>query len=332
MICRFQDKTLQFVVLASGRCGFLGEHALADGSPTLRLCDYVLSRIAVHTAEKAQRSDSAVTVSESLAAFRLSWKIPAAVKAAISVAAAAFDQLVSEHGLATVTVNGLGRAGIKELGVPTDAFCQLALQLAFFRTRGRAGATYEASSTRGFLHGRTETIRSCTVEAQALVAKMQDPSATDADRRAALATAAAQHQRLAREAGRGLGVDRHLLGLRMLQREGEPELPVLADPAYKASCTWELSTSTLSSEGFEAWGFGEVVPHGYGVGYSALSGATAFVVTCRDAAGGAAGAAAAAARAREMADAIRRAMEDLAALCRRTPPAPASARTARPRL
>ena len=315
-----QDKTLQFIVLASGRCGFIGEHALADGSPTLRLCDYVLSRIS----SKGGRApvDPLLPIAACpLAVSRLVWQIPQAVKAAIGAAAAAFDELVTQHGLAAVTVQGLGRDGIKALGVPTDAFCQLALQLAFFRIRGRPAATYEAASTRGFLHGRTETIRSCTVEAQALVAKMQDPTASDVDRRAALTAAAAQHQRLAREAGQGLGVDRHLLGLRMLRRDGEPELPLLADPAYRASCTWELSTSTLASEGFESWGFGEVVPHGFGVGYSALAGATSFVVTCRDAEGVSS---AVGARARSMAAAIKASMEDLAAVCRRTPSAPAA--------
>jgi carnitine O-acetyltransferase len=46
-------------------------------------------------------------------------------------------------------------------GSPTlPAYCvrQLALQLAYYRVRGQLVGTYESNSTRGFLHGRTETV------------------------------------------------------------------------------------------------------------------------------------------------------------------------------
>jgi hypothetical protein len=39
-------------------------------------------------------------------------------------------------------------------------FRQMALQLAYFTiNNGKLCATYESNSTRGFLHGRTETVR-----------------------------------------------------------------------------------------------------------------------------------------------------------------------------
>ena len=39
-----------------------------------------------------------------------------------------------------------------------------AIQLAHYKVFGHCAATYEAASTRSFLHGRTETVRSCTLE------------------------------------------------------------------------------------------------------------------------------------------------------------------------
>ncbi len=45
-----------------------------------------------------------------------------------------------------------------------DAFVQMALQLAYYRQYGEPCPTYESASTRGFLHGRTETVRSCSVD------------------------------------------------------------------------------------------------------------------------------------------------------------------------
>ena len=59
--------------------------------------------------------------------------------------------------------------------VSPDSFIQQALQLAWYRDQGYVTATYESASTRGFLHGRTETIRSVTSESRAFVKAMLDP-------------------------------------------------------------------------------------------------------------------------------------------------------------
>ena len=53
-----------------------------------------------------------------------------------------------------------------------DAICQLAMQMANFRVRGRLSMTYEPALARIFKDGRTETIRSCTPAAAAFVQEM----------------------------------------------------------------------------------------------------------------------------------------------------------------
>lgn len=58
--------------------------------------------------------------------------------------------------------------------VSPDSFIQQALQLAWYKDQGYASATYESASTRGFLHGRTETIRSVTTDSRAFVKAMLD--------------------------------------------------------------------------------------------------------------------------------------------------------------
>lgn len=60
--------------------------------------------------------------------------------------------------------------------VSPDSFIQQALQLAWYKDQGYVTATYESASTRGFLHGRTETIRSVTAESRAFVKAMLDYS------------------------------------------------------------------------------------------------------------------------------------------------------------
>jgi len=56
-----------------------------------------------------------------------------------------------------------------------DAFIQMAIQLAWYKTRGEFTATYETILTRMFKHGRTETLRTLTRESWQWVLSMVDP-------------------------------------------------------------------------------------------------------------------------------------------------------------
>jgi carnitine O-palmitoyltransferase 1 len=53
---------------------------------------------------------------------------------------------------------------------------QMALQLAYFKDAHKFTLTYEASMTRLYKHGRTETVRACTCESADFVRAMLDPS------------------------------------------------------------------------------------------------------------------------------------------------------------
>lgn len=67
---------------------------------------------------------------------------------------------------------------MKKCRLSPDAFIQMALQLAYYRDAGRFSLTYEASMTRLFREGRTETVRPCTIESSAWVKAMQDNTKT----------------------------------------------------------------------------------------------------------------------------------------------------------
>lgn len=54
----------------------------------------------------------------------------------------------------------------------------MALQLAWYKTRGEFTATYETALTRMFARGRTETIRTLTVDSRAWVLSMVDDKAS----------------------------------------------------------------------------------------------------------------------------------------------------------
>jgi carnitine O-acetyltransferase len=90
---------------------------------------------------------------------------------------------------------------------------------------------------------------------------------------------AAQSAYMAR-AVEGLGVDRHFLGLKLLLQPGE-RLPALyADPLFQKSCHWKLSTSQITSEHYVGYGWGEVVPDGYGIAYMVKEDSLQFNLAC----------------------------------------------------
>jgi carnitine O-acetyltransferase len=57
---------------------------------------------------------------------------------------------------------------------------------------------------------------------------MSDTSSSAADRKAGLVTALKKHISDAKDAGMGMGIDRHLLGLRMLVQESDGGLSILS--------------------------------------------------------------------------------------------------------
>jgi carnitine O-acetyltransferase len=197
-----------------------------------------------------------------------------------------------------VVKTGYGKQAIKAARASPDAWAQLLLQLAYarlLRARGwkRQGGTYESATTRRFFKGRTEVVRVVTSESDAFVRAMMVEDGTDADagvkdKRALFERAAKAHVANAQAAGRGEGVDRHLLGkyapgnsrhlthlelttcmralcfalwilgLRKVLKEGESVPEIFEDPVMKRASHWVLSTSALFSKHLREYGWGEV--------------------------------------------------------------------------
>ena len=79
-------------------------------------------------------------------------------------------------------------------------------------------------------------------------------------RLALLRRAIQTHTRLSRSAATGRGIDRHLLGLRLMMRPDDGERAELfEDPLFERSQEWKLSTSALSA-GELFRGTGYVIP------------------------------------------------------------------------
>ena len=132
---------------------------------------------------------------------------------------------------------------------------------------GKNRPTYESASTRKFKLGRTETTRSVSDESVAFCTAHADPSIPREEVVKRLRAAMAAHSKYTAEASVGKGVDRHLFGLKKLIGEGESVPALFQDPAYAYSCSWYLSTSQLSSEYFNGYGWSQVIDEGFGIAY-----------------------------------------------------------------
>ncbi|KAK4056608.1 Carnitine O-acetyltransferase mitochondrial [Microbotryomycetes sp. JL221] len=271
---RWFDKH-QLVVFDNGKSGFNGEHSCMDGTPTSRLNDWLLRSL---DAGKVPLGDGS-TRADAPAVTALTFKLPGQVQSAIQKAATEHAATMAKHELAVLQYDGYGKDKIKTFKISPDSYTQLVMGLAYYKMKGEIAPTYESAQTRKFKLGRTEVIRSATVDALEFFKAMEDPSKTDSERLKLLQKAGAAHIRLANEAADGRGVDRHLFGLKKLLKEGEKLPSLYSDPTFSQSNNWVLSTSQLTSEFFEGWGYGEVVDEGYGLAYAVNNRSLRFTIT-----------------------------------------------------
>ncbi|KAF2349978.1 Acyltransferase ChoActase/COT/CPT [Trinorchestia longiramus] len=296
---RWFDKTIQFIVGASGHVGLTYEHSPAEGPPIANLMDHIVDYM---SSKDTQRSLPAAQLTRPQ---RLQFTVPAELEAQVHQAATVLDRktldavckrsvyldsLVGDLEMTCFVFNAYGKSFIKSQSLSPDSFIQLAIQLAFYRIHGEPGAHYESASTRKFLLGRTETVRSCSVDSAAFCSAMADPSCSASSRRQLLINAVHSHSALAKQAVDGRGVDRHLLGLKLAAVELGLDVPSLfMDVSYLRSAHMRLSTSQeqrvthsvlqvpARCEAFMC--YGPLVPDGYGCCYNPRSASVVFGVS-----------------------------------------------------
>ncbi|OLY79190.1 Carnitine O-acetyltransferase, mitochondrial [Smittium mucronatum] len=277
---RFFDKPCEFIVFENGKSGFLGEHSMMDGTPTCRLNEFVVSQTLSKTFDKDFGNMDQLRT-DLPSPLPLLFETDVHVLKSLKKAHKTFDYEIARQHLYSTTFHGFGKQIIsKHYGFSPDAFAQMIIQHAYYKLHGRCVPTYEPAQTRKFLSGRTEACRVLSTESLEFVKTMENPYASDEEKINALKLATKAHSKYSAEAAEGLGVDRHLLGLRLSLKPDE-ELPALfKDPVFSLSSTWKISTSNISSKYFLSWGWSEVVGDGYGIAYSVVDDNLSFNVTC----------------------------------------------------
>ncbi|XP_054285113.1 carnitine O-acetyltransferase-like [Macrosteles quadrilineatus] len=276
---RWYDKTIQFLVSQEGRVGLTYEHSPAEGQPIASIVDHIMSYIESNKSAQVQGDHTTPTN----LCVPLRFNVNKEIKQAIKTSASNLENLINNLEAQAFSFDKYGKDFIKSQKLSPDSFIQMAMQFAFYRLHNVPGAHYETASTRKYLHGRTETIRSCSQESVEFAQAMLDTATSPQQKVLALKKAVNAHKDYTIQALNGFGVDRHLLGLKLTALDHGLPVPALySDPGYLKSLHMRISTSqvALKSDGFMI--YGPLVEDGYGCCYNPRPndikfGTTAFV-------------------------------------------------------
>ncbi|KAM9743733.1 carnitine O-acetyltransferase [Menidia menidia] len=261
---RWFDKTLQFIIGEDGTCGLVYEHAPAEGPPIVYLIDYVVNYVRKTDVVRSPMVPLPMPQ-------KLRFNITPEIKRDIENAKQNMNMMVQDLDVKVLVFSHFGKNVPKLHKLSPDAFVQMALQLAYFRMYSICCSIYESASLRMFKYGRTDVIRSTTVDSLQFIEAMQDPAKQNSERVAMLRKAVQTHVTNTYNAIHGQAIDRHLLGLRMQGIEDLTSMPeIFMDTSYAVAQHFNLSTSQVGCKTDCVMCFGPMVPDGYGVCYNPM--------------------------------------------------------------
>ena len=240
---RWFDKSFNMIVTKIGRVGLNVEHSWADAPITGHLWENVIyHEYFTYGYDENGHSRGQLRFEKLPDPTRLKWDISDRLEEIIMSSNTVAQKLLSDVDLHIYVHDIFGKGFSKKCKCSPDAFVQMALQLAYYRDMGKFNLTYEASMTRLFRDGRTETVRSCSNESREWVLSMCDENATNADRIKLFRKACDYHVQQYRDSMTGKGVDRHLFTLYVVSKYLEVETPFLKEILSEP---WRLSTSQV---------------------------------------------------------------------------------------
>ncbi|GIX71218.1 carnitine O-acetyltransferase [Caerostris darwini] len=216
---RWFDKTIQFIVGGDGVVGLTYEHSPAEGPPITRMMDHISDYLERTRGNKWLPSTS---VEEPV---KLRFKLSEETMKDIEEAENDLQILVNDLEMSCFTYETYGKDFIKSQRLSPDSYIQMAIQLAFYKIHNQIAATYESASSRKFLNGRTETIRSASMEGLDFCKQMTDSTSLAHTKAAALRSAIDAHKEYTVQAVNGMGIDRMLLGLKKIAVECGMNVP-----------------------------------------------------------------------------------------------------------
>jgi len=151
---RWFDKQIQLIVFNNGKAGYNYEHARIDGLTTIRHTNY--------TFEESQKLAMGTRSPQLPTPGKLKWVMNSQLQNYLVSSEKNVNALIANNETDSIEFRAFGAKQLKTLKLSPDSFVQVAFQLAYYRLNGKLAATYESASTKEFLNGRTEVVRSVT--------------------------------------------------------------------------------------------------------------------------------------------------------------------------
>lgn len=207
---RWFDKSNTFIVYENGKSGCNTEHSTIDATLQGRAAEYAYAHMAYDDNGNAHFEGARPHVFISQPE-KIEWDL-SAYKFAIPKYLRNLQDQCNNIDLHTRKLY-TGKGAIKKCRVSPDSFLQMSIQLAFYRMHKKTPKTYETAMTRFFKFGRTETIRTVSMDSKAFTEAMEDETTTKQERIALLKKAMAYHNQYKLDAMNGRGADRPMFGL-----------------------------------------------------------------------------------------------------------------------
>lgn len=170
---RWMDKSSSMVMFKNGKIGLIGEHSAYDGTISIAFSSFLLLSMMEESPPDWDQPPQHLHVPR-----EIKFQIDDHLRSEI----VRMDQY-AVNVVTSVTVQcqqftGFGKEFMKKQKIHPDSFVQTALQWAYYKMHGKLAPTYETATMRVFYHGRTETVRSCSIEVKDWIEKMSSPEAT----------------------------------------------------------------------------------------------------------------------------------------------------------
>jgi len=277
---RWFDKSFELTIAKDGNSGINIEHSWAEAPVPLDLFFKHSLPYALDAQKNVPPRNTLGMGLQWAQPQRLVWDLDEQMKGHINRIASEIDRAIADSDKTMQMYPGVGTKVWKECGLSPDAAFQMSLQVAYrmldLKPVDGPVATYETVGLTRYRKGRTECCRVVSNDSEAMVEAMLDyheHGGVEKKSKAAmlLRKACAAHLTYIRESQAAKGIDRHLLGLRLMLGEKAQKYPFFAHEGYArsgGSAYFFLSSSNnsyIANNG--AGGFGCVVPDGYGVCY-----------------------------------------------------------------
>lgn len=166
---KWLDKASAMISFKNGKIGCVAEHSCFDGTISIAFSTYILMSM-MEEPEPDWEVEPTVKVIPKEIKFNIDDHLRneivrveeflSGIKDSVTIVCEQFD--------------GYGKDLMKQHKVHPDCYVQMALQLAYFKIHQKLAPTYETGTMRVYYHGRTETVRSCSIEVKDWIEKVYD--------------------------------------------------------------------------------------------------------------------------------------------------------------